>query len=325
MTKDPLSHYRELSERESFSTEVIRSIRSNLASSLEEDGWTSHFSIAVTGSFGRKEASTESDMDAFILSDGRLSTSELETISHHYNEAVYRHIDRPPGSSGAFDIATQETVSEMVRNIGSGLDDNRKLTRRLLLLLEGDWLYGRETFGACRRELVKTYIKPEIPDKHLVRFLLNDVIRYYRTITTDFEQKVSEGGKSWGLRKVNLRFSRKLLYFSGLITVAETPNMEREEKIHRVLDLLSLSPLRRLMELSSDEPAEILGIYNSFLSRISNPDVRKELNHLKREFREESALYTELRGKGADFSHSLARWLKKEYTEEHPIHHELLF
>ena len=325
MKRDPLCRYRQLAERETFSANALDSIRSSLAASLEGKNWSSDFSIVVTGSFGRKEASAESDMDAFILSDAGLEESEIKAVSGHYNEAVYRHVDRPPGSSGTFDITVQETVPEMIRNIGGDQDDNRKLTRRLLFLLEGDWLYGQEKFERYRRQLVETYIKPEIPSEHLVRFLLNDVIRYYRTITTDFEQKVAEDGKSWGLRKVKLRFSRKLLYFSGIITVAETPGIPHRNKIQCVLDLLSLPPLRRIVELSSEEPEDILQRYEDFLTRISDPEVREKLNRLNREHREKSPLYVELRAEGEQFSHSLASWLKREYREDHPIHHALLF
>jgi len=47
------------------------------------------------------------------------------------------------------------------------------------------------------------------------RFLLHDLIRYYRTICVDFEYKTYENGKPWGDRNIKIQFSRKFLYFSN--------------------------------------------------------------------------------------------------------------
>ena len=77
-------------------------------------------------------------------------------------------------------------------------------------------------------------------------FLLNDIIRYYRTITIDFEFKTSETGKSWGLRNIKLTYSRKLIYFVGLLMVAKTQDLEKDEKANILIKYINMTPIERI-------------------------------------------------------------------------------
>lgn len=48
------------------------------------------------------------------------------------------------------------------------------------------------------------------------RFLLNDIVRYWRTVTVDFvEKQRGQAGHGWGLRNAKLRMSRKLIFATG--------------------------------------------------------------------------------------------------------------
>lgn len=282
-------------------------------------------SVVVTGSLGRKEASTQSDIDLFILAESEFSSEDKAKVVAEVDKVLEELEYKKPGDTGTFGSDEWETVETLTKDIGGQHDSNKKLTRRMLLLLEGEWLYGEHLFRKARRELLKTYIKEGTPDHRIARFLLNDVIRYYRTIATDFENKVTECGKSWGLRNIKLRFSRKLLYFSGIITVAETCYKSREEKIKVSERLLDMPPIERIIYLSETDNSDLLKIYSEFIERISDPDVRSLLDSVDKDQRNNVPEFRELKNLGQHFSWKLSSWLRVNYDPGHPIHNSLLF
>jgi hypothetical protein len=73
----------------------------------------------------------------------------------------------------------------------------------------------------ARDQLLDRYLDQSVKDFRPPRFLLNDVIRYWRTMCVDFAGKEHEGPGKWGLRNVKLRTARKVLFAGGLLPVLE--------------------------------------------------------------------------------------------------------
>jgi predicted nucleotidyltransferase len=318
-----LGEYRAIRQCEDLSEKKIAAIREKLEC-LNAKKSAKKFCIVTTGSYGRFETSAESDIDLFIVSDDDLDDSFIDEIRGEIEKIITKEVPKPSGDTNTFGIGVCVKLKTLLNNIGGNKDSNSNLTRRMLFLLEGKWLFNEERFKHYRTKLITKYTKKDSPDHQINKFFLNDIIRYYRTIATDFEYKIQKG-KSWGLRNIKLLFSRKLLYFSGIIVVAETPDKTWEEKIRITEELLDLTPLRRIIKLSNTFPANIFCHYDTFLGKISDKKIRAQLDQTRKKDRNSNGEFANLRSLGQQFSLDLHRWLKDKYTEDHPIHHLLIF
>lgn len=304
-----------------FTDKKLSELRDRLTETLKNSPYKKHICVIATGSYGRDEASSESDIDWYIIFDKDRDVAE--TIPNEINSiksVINDLVPNSPGDTGTFDAAIK--FSEMQKNIGGDQDTNQTLTRRMLFLLEGTWLFNEQSFKCYREDLLKKYIKPSDVKNNVPRFLLNDIIRYYRTITTDFEYKVSEANKEWGLRNIKLKFSRKLLYISGVLVAAELHDLECDERIAQALALFSLTPLARIKSLTGNKVN--VELYEQFLQNISKSVVRLELKEVKKEDRKQNITYVKLNDLSEQFSQSLISALKSKYSDEHPIHQALI-
>ena len=334
---DFLTAYPYIARARQHSAQRVRQISAELHAVLAGSPQRDRLCVVATGSYGRNEACPESDLDWFILLDG-CTGADLRAEKGAIKQVIDRYIAREPGDSGIFGSEATQDFAQLVEHIGGSQDSNPALTRRMLLLLEGRSLYGDARFASLRRRLMEAYIGKGSRDKAISRFLLNDVIRCYRTIATDVQHKASVDQKDWGLRSIKLKFSRKLLYFAAIIAIAETASEPaRDARIERLLALLELPALERIHAIASAAPLEqapaglmaktrqIFAIYEFFLRQISEPANRRELADLHEQDREDCELYMELRASSKTFTRCLFDWLRVKYAQEHPIHEALLF
>lgn len=187
-----LDEYPAVKKCEDISKNKISLIRDKLTCLNVKDE-AKRFCIVVTGSYGRLEASLESDIDLFLVCDDELSKSFINGIKSEIEEIITREVPKPPGDTGTFGVDTPVKLNTLLTNIGGNDDSNTNLTRRMLFLLEGKWLFNEEKFKEYRSKLIKRYTKQDSPNHQLNKFFLNDIIRYYRTIATDFEYKIGKG------------------------------------------------------------------------------------------------------------------------------------
>ena len=104
------------------------------------------------------------------------------------------------------------------------------------------------------------------------------MIRYWRTICVDFEEKTADGGKPRAIRLVKLRFARMMLYFGGVAAIAPTGNASADVKRAMLLETFSKPPAVRLTETFGEkEMAKPLAAYATFLHAIDDEGIRKAL------------------------------------------------
>ena len=278
--------------------------------------------VLICGSYARREAAGPSDVDYFLVSDkeGKHKDDLIEKIS----VIVSRLGHKAPSQGGSF--ANVGTPQSIVQNIGGTKDSNENLTRRMLLLLEGDWLFNKEGFCQLRREILDKYLGGDIPDHQVALFLLNDIIRYWRTICVDYEYKTTEEDKPWAIRNVKLVFSRKLIYASGLFSVALTADMSKNKKVERLEELFDQRPLDRIVHICGKAPtARMVRCYEVFLDCISDEKKRCRLERLGRDERSNDQLFREIKNEGHQFTLELLKLFETTFHSTHPIRRAIVY
>lgn len=231
--------------------------------------------VGVNGSVARREVTSGSDVDLFFLAAGD-DVEAVRPVQQAFRERLRADNVKMPTHGGVFEQPL--TVRSLLSNIGGDADTNEYLTRRMLYLLEGEWLHDRVGFEDLRARLVGHYVRDDLETHKLCRYLLNDVIRYWRTICVDFEEKTADGTKPRAIRLVKLRFARMMLYFGGVAAIARTADVPPEAKRTVLLDTFSKPPADRLTEtFGSAEMARPLAAYATFLHAIDDEGIRAAL------------------------------------------------
>ena len=311
-----LKDFKHLEKAETYSNDIVSKLREELDSFSSKDT-----ALVTVGSFARREASNQSDLDFFVVSNGNNVT--YSDLSERIIKLLIELDIKPPSGGGAF--GGHVNSSEMLINVGGNEDGTEELTRRLLFLMESDWLVGKEFYTNVFHQLIDKYVNDKITQHQLCRFLLNDLIRYYRTICVDFEYKTTEANKSWGDRNIKLMFSRKLMFFSGILVVAETVQNHYLDKRNILVDYLKMPPIMRIKEICGSRCENTLKLYAEFIDALSDPKIRHILNNTTNNRKEHCQLFRKYKNKGHHFSWELARLLNDTYDSSHPIHLALKF
>ncbi|HEX7807987.1 MAG TPA: DUF294 nucleotidyltransferase-like domain-containing protein [Thermoanaerobaculia bacterium] len=289
-------------------------------------------SIVVTGSLGRSEATSGSDADWVLLVDGPADPQHALLV-RDIDAKVRAVVPKEVGRTGTFgDLVASH---ELVHYIAGTRDSNENLTRRILLLLESRALTNAPVRERIIRNILARYVFYDRAIRRLPvpLFLYNDIVRYWRTIASDYASKMWERSREgWGIRNIKLRFSRKLLYLGGLLTALSgelfaTDELNRtksdEEYLHGLAELIRKqtdeAPLelvaRVALECEDDSVAtDIFGSYDRFLEVLSDPVGRKHLDEVKFD----DALVDPTYGSLREASHPFRRGVERLCFDAHP-------
>ena len=276
--------------------------------------------VGLNGSYARREVTTGSDVDLFFL-----YKDQSKETAQDSQERLRRKLKRAgyimPASNGVFDDPL--SINTLQRRIGGMEDDNLQITRRMLLLLEGEWVFNREEFEEIRLRLLKQYVPNTLREDQICLFLLNDVIRYWRTICVDFEFKVRNDGKARAIRLLKLRFSRMLLFFAGVLAIGETYNKNAERKLMTLNSYLSLPAIDRMRAIACESATPALELYAEFLMALDEKEIREVLS-AENGSGEQSEEFGVLRTKAQDFRDALLSLLNAQFGGENPTVNALM-
>lgn len=253
--------------------------------------------VVALGSLGRREASPQSDLDlAFFFDPTRLGRVEADEQRSRAIAALAEGFSIPEKT-----FRRPIDAEELVQNVGGRRDSNDRLTYRALLLTEGVDLCGDADAALVRDRVFEVYVASHLTRGRFLSLLGNDLHRYYRTVCMDFRYKVEEQDKSWAIRSLKLRHSRKVWHLANLCLLLWGAHAcDEHTRVDEVAARLDRPSLVRIEQAMRDfDHAEIVAplvrAYDGFLDALARAEVRNELEHLAYGKRDQSAAYQALR------------------------------
>jgi len=276
--------------------------------------------IGVNGSVARRECTSGSDVDLFFLGLDD-SAEDLAEKQRTYRAELMKRGIKMPALGGVFERPLQ--ARKMLDTIGGNNDTNMYITRRMLFLLEGEWIYNERGFVDLRSKLIGRYVAEDLEKKKIALFLLNDIIRYWRTICVDFEHKMLDAKKPRAIRIIKLRFSRMLLYFAGVAAVSKTGDLDSEGKRKLLNELFAQPAIKRMQYVFGARADAVIQLYTEFLSDVDDVDIRAVLEQAG-DAGIATNEYEHLSDKAREFKDELLSILFEELGPDHEVVRALL-
>jgi predicted nucleotidyltransferase len=294
-------------------------------------------SLVVFGSLARREWTTGSDLDWTYLVDGQANSDHL-VIAQKINGAIKAEF-KDPGPAGIF--GNMAFSHDLVHQIGGQSDTNKNTTQRILLLLESRAVGKESAYDRVIKAVINRYLEE---DNHVLtedggsyripRFLLNDIVRFWRTMAVDFASKQRDrSGDGWGLRNAKLRMSRKLIFASGLLvcfscnldpelqkkisTNKKDKNAIKLSLVKHIHDYVRLTPLQvlerslRAYSIPASVQTSLFAAYADFLALLDDEKARKNLEALRAEDSRTDPTFMQVK----DMSHTFEKSLDHIFFE----------
>lgn len=298
-----ISKFRTIKTNWEFSVATLEKINERLNNSLDDE----EISVAVAGSYGRLEASPTSDLNFIILSQHEL---EDKKVLDCIKDSVDEFNIGLPNPEGVFSEVI--SVTDLVGKIGSRDDTLEYVAQRMLLLMETRPLFNERVYRNVTDQILRKYLEYVIQDpKKEALFLMNDLIRYFRSICVNYQFQFWREQEKWTLRNVKLRHSRIVLY-AGLLLLIMNASKERKDKFAYISTRIHYTPLEKIALVYADNGDysfdKILGIYEVFLRKVTDEKIRNSLQ-IDYENRYSNPHYLELKVSADSLRTELTRFI----------------
>lgn len=271
--------------------------------------------VLACGSLARQEHSDASDVDYLIVSSSLpVRFAALRDAGHQIHKVV-ADLDGKPGASGIFG----QTVGmfDLIERVGLQDDTNISHTRRMEILLESVSLTSGDSRAKIVRAIIDRYTTSRSASRP-PRFLINDVLRYWRTITVDFQAKRdgSHDQQKMILRYLKLRITRKILLASSLLPlITFSPSSgDRDDYVNELATLFDDPPLCRLIATTTrlddadavENTRVVCRVLDAFLAATCSNQQRQRFDGIDWDDREQDADYMELKESADGLDDALA-------------------
>ena len=138
------------------------------------------------------------------------------------------------------------SLEKMLEALGAPQDDNENLfTARMLLLLEARCVCNQSLYSEIVNKILEHYFRDsggKITFRPL--FLLNDLLRYWRTLCLNYELIRDQPDRPWIKKNISLKFSRMLTVFGTVLPLVTRQICD----IDSARKFVKLSPHQRFAE-----------------------------------------------------------------------------
>ncbi|MEX0306086.1 MAG: nucleotidyltransferase domain-containing protein [Ruegeria sp.] len=269
----------------------------------EEISAIPNLSIFVAGSYARNEASEHSDIDLFFVLDGKLEDIDEPNIKtlRLFSKIVEiaDKLELPKFSNDGQYLQIIEKPM-ILNEMGSSKDDHLNyFTARMLMILESKCIHGEDYHEQILKDLIGAYLKdyPDHPKDFHPTFLVNDIIRFWKTLCLNYENKrnqpVDDPQKriSQKLKNLKLKFSRMLTCYASICYVVSLEEPMGSDSLVAMADMAPLERLRTVVYgkekyLSAFEQLEDEYRWFLELTNVSEADLKEKF--AKKELRTEA-------------------------------------
>lgn len=224
--------------------------------------------VVAFGSLARREMTAASDFDYLVINYSLdpapgaarrvlQAADELRHVLAYPEQAgdLEAIAVRPPGTTGLFGRIV--SASDMVERIGLEEDTNHSHTRRVLILEESVSLFDPNLHARLLSSIIDRYLADRAVGADSVpRFLLNDLVRYWRTLAVDYQAKSIADRSAYSLRYLKLIISRKLTFAASLVPLLTCRTLDHDQVNAHLVEAFQAPTLLRLLQLEPELDTE---------------------------------------------------------------------
>jgi hypothetical protein len=248
--------------------------------------------FVVVGSVGRHEALEASDFDFIPVAQSNADLESYRPLDAPLREAL--SVELNAKVSKGEDLTKAISINDLTDAdcIGGSKDGSGALTKRILILTESQQVFGGLHIDEIRRSILQAYANEDRTSGRHVLSFCNDIARYYKTLCIEYKAKIDDEEKDWCTRNMKLRHSRKVWYYSNILSIAKVAEeypRGSEGYVDALLKMFEVPPVERIiLSIGKMQPIETgrllenYAFFLQFMSKAKNRAALAVVDHDKR-------------------------------------------
>ena len=288
--------------------------------------------VAVSGSLGRMEQLNHSDGDFIVLLRDGISL-DFSSAQHAFQNvwSVLNPLGLgKPKATGIYATPSKQADLCDPDTRGQVAEDVSTFGKRIQLLLDCQPVYGVDAFRNTVDSIIERYTSGMVESRYesIWKYLLDDLIRYFRSLNVVVRWEARDRPGYWRLRNVKRNHSRLMMY-AGLLLLMGEADRQPGDGIDWLKDRLSLTALERVAfgyaQQGDENFSRIAQYYERYLSRLGDSDFFTALTDDENCEIEGHPQYRELEDNSRQLLAELSRFIIQKQSQWTPLFCRALF